>query len=91
MGSTKVVTMSIASMDNESIDNLFTYHIPDQEQIEKLLKVRTAAKVLAWAIDNYVPVCADQAAAMRLLRECVMTANAAIVLKGQGYKPTQMP
>lgn len=81
--------MSIASMDNESIDNLFTYHIPDQTQIEKLLKLRTAAKVLAWAIDDYVPVCADQAAAMRLLRECLMTANAAVVLNGKGYVPTK--
>jgi hypothetical protein len=29
-----------------------------------------------------VPPCADQQAALRLLREAVMTANAAIALKG---------
>lgn len=89
MVSTEVVLMHPDSMDNKSIDNIFTYHLPDQDQIERLLKIRTAAKVLAWAIDSYVPICADQSAAMRYLRDAVMTANNAIVLNGVGYIPTK--
>lgn len=80
--------MSAAAIQNESIENLFTYHLPTQEQVEKLLKIRTAAKALARVIDDVVPVCADQAAAMRLLRECTMTASCCVVLSGCGYVPT---
>ena len=73
---------------NVSIEQLFTYHTPDESQLENLKIVRATAKLMAYVLDSSVPVCADQAAAMRLLRECVMTANAAIVLNGQGYEPT---
>jgi hypothetical protein len=66
----------------ENINEVFTYHAPDEAQIESLNSVRYHAKVLAHAILNEVPACADQQAALRLLREAVMTANAAIVLKG---------
>ncbi len=81
--------MSVAAMQNESIENMFTYHMPNQEQVEKLLKIRTAAKALARVIDEVVPNCADQAAAMRILRECTMTASCAVVLNGCGYVPTK--
>lgn len=73
---------------NESIETLFTYHAPNEDQMEKLVLIRSAAKNLAETIDECVPICADQAAAMRLLRECVMTANAGLVLNGRGFVPT---
>lgn len=66
----------------ENVNEIFTYHAPDATQIESLNAVRSHAKALAHAILNEVPACADQQAALRYLRECVMTANAAIVLKG---------
>jgi hypothetical protein len=37
---------------------------------------------LAMTILDNTPVCADQSAAIRHLRECVMTANGAIALNG---------
>lgn len=74
---------------NTSIEELFTYHAPTPSQQEALENIRSCAKTMAHAIDANVPACADQAAAIRLLRECVMTANAAIVLKGRGFIPTQ--
>ena len=64
----------------EEIERLFTYHPPTEESIEKLKKVREAAKNLATVISEKAPESADKSAAIRLLRESVMTANAAIVL-----------
>lgn len=66
----------------ENVEAVFTYHAPTATQIVALQDVRVAARVLAGVILDEVPACADQQAALRLLRECVMTANAGIVLKG---------
>lgn len=66
----------------ELIEELFTYHAPDENQLTELNNVRTAAKNLANAIARNTPPSADQSAAIRLLRECVMTANASIILRG---------
>jgi hypothetical protein len=66
----------------ENVGDVFTYHAPDVDQIRRLERVRMGAKMLAKTILAEVPPCADQQAALRLLREAVMTANAAIALKG---------
>ena len=60
------------------LDNWFTYHSPSSEQIPKYQMIREAAKNLAEVIVNNTPPCADQTAAVRLVREASMTANAAI-------------
>ena len=44
--------------------------------------IRAGAKDFAQDILENTPSCADQSAAIRHLREAVMTANAAIALKG---------
>lgn len=67
----------------EQIDDLFTYHPPDAEQIPHYEAVRAGAKAFAEVLVEHTPSCADQTAAMRALRECVMTANAAIARKGR--------
>ena len=64
------------------IEKWFTYHKPTEEQAQALERVREAAKVFAHVLNDNVPPSADRTAAMRKLRECVMTANAAIVLDG---------
>lgn len=72
----------MGQVNHANVDDVFTYHAPDAKQIEQLQAVRESAKQLAkTALDN-TPICADQAAGMRLLREAVMTFNAAIALKG---------
>jgi hypothetical protein len=67
----------------ENVDEIFSYHAPDEEQRAALNILREQARGLAHNILDLVPPSADQQAALRLLRESVMTANAAIVLKGK--------
>lgn len=67
---------------DQQLDNWFTYH-SDPEDVPKYVEVREAAKVLAKVIVANCPPSADLSAAMRKLRETVMTANAAIACKGQ--------
>ncbi len=68
---------------NAVIEDLFTYH-NDPESVPHYVEVREAAKAFAKVILRHTPVCADQSAAIRQLRQCVMTANAAIALNGRG-------
>ncbi len=70
-------------VNGENIDDVFTYHAPENDdQIKSYLRLRDEAKRLAGAILDETPVCADQQAAIRKVREALMTANAAIALKG---------
>lgn len=62
------------------LDHIFKYHAPTPEQLPKYEAIRTAAKVFAKVITDNTPPSADQTAAIRLLREAVMTANASIAL-----------
>jgi hypothetical protein len=64
----------------EEIDWQFQYHPPTPEQVEKYILIRETAKTLATVIGECCPTCADRSAALRKLREAVMTANAAIAL-----------
>lgn len=66
-------------IDNEHIDAFFTYHSPSTEDVPKFTAIRAKAKELAQIIVDNTPASADQTAAIRLLREAVMTANAAII------------
>lgn len=65
-------------MTEQDLDNLFSYHAPKGDQAERYQKIRDKAKELAALIIESTPVCADQTAAVRKVREAVMTANAAI-------------
>lgn len=62
----------------KDIDNWFSYHAPKGDQAERYVLIRDKAKELALLIAECTPKSADQTAAIRKLRECVMTANAAI-------------
>jgi hypothetical protein len=66
--------------EQKVIDELFTYHAPTSEHIARLQNVRVVARALATAIVENCPRSADRTAALRKLRESVMTANASIVL-----------
>lgn len=65
-----------------NVKEVFTYHAPSPEQVEKMERIREAAIELAQAILDCVPDSADKSAALRQVREARMTANAAIVLNG---------
>jgi hypothetical protein len=64
------------------IEHLFTYHAPTASQKAQLEAVRAKAKEFAEVMLRNTPKSADQSAALRKLRECVMAANASIVLGG---------
>jgi hypothetical protein len=70
--------MAITQAD---IENIFTYHAPKGDQPQRYQVIRDAAKTLALVIVANTQSSADQTAAIRLLRECVMTANASIALE----------
>lgn len=70
----------------EVLENLFTYHAPTPEQQEAYKAIRAKAKELAEVIHVNCPESPDRSAAMRQLRECVMTANASIATGGGHYR-----
>jgi hypothetical protein len=66
----------------EIIADLFTYHPATPTANQAYETIRDAAKHLALVIWKNCPYGADRTAAIRKLRETVMTANAAIALNG---------
>jgi hypothetical protein len=70
------------SIEKVQIENWFSYHAPDAEQLPKYEAIRDAAKVFAQVIVDNTPSSADQSAAIRHVREAVMTANASIACGG---------
>lgn len=65
------------------LDNIFSYHAPTPEQVNKYELLRWHARSFAVAITELVPAGADQTAAIRKLREALFTANAAVALDGK--------
>ena len=63
------------------LDNWFTYHKPDGDDPRRYEEIRNAGKALAAVIVANTPPSADQTAAIRKVREAVMTANAAVACK----------
>lgn len=66
----------------DNVRDVFTYHTPTPDQIPKYEAIRSAAHCFAAVLLEHTSPCADQQAALRKLRECVMTANASIALNG---------
>lgn len=66
----------------DKLDDIFKYHSPSPDDTVAYEKLRGSAKDFAKAILDLTPACADQTVAIRLVREAVMIANAAIALKG---------
>jgi hypothetical protein len=71
----------MAGITAADVEELFTYHAPKEGQPERYQAIREAAKNLANVIIANTPASADQSAAIRHLREAVMTANASIALE----------
>lgn len=59
----------------------FTYHAPHEDQLPRYNALREEGFHLALVILRLTPPGADQSAALRKLRECLMTANASIALE----------
>ncbi len=63
---------------NHKIEMAFTYHTPNNRQVEKYAEIRDKAKELAYMIAQLVPDSREQSLAITKLEECVMWANAGI-------------
>jgi hypothetical protein len=61
---------------------LFSYHPPTRETLPKFQAINQAAKNFAEVVLQNCPGSADRSAAIRLIRDARMTANAAISLNG---------
>lgn len=72
----------MGQVEKGNLDEVFTYHSPTPEQQAKYSVLRYAAGDFAKVILDNVPACADRAAALRHVREAMMTANAAVALDG---------
>lgn len=70
-------------IDGETLDNWFTYHTPAGDEAERYVRIRQAARAFAQVLVDNTTASADQTAALRKLRECVMTANASIACGGR--------
>jgi hypothetical protein len=70
-------------MTIEQIENWFSYHSPSSDNLVAYEKLRSAGKQFAQAINDLCPESADKTAAIRKVREAVMTANASIACGGK--------
>jgi hypothetical protein len=75
------MTLPLTEQDQEMLDHFFTYHSPQNGQPERYEAIRAAGKILARTILEMTLAGPDQSAAIRKVREAVMTANAAIALE----------
>jgi len=67
----------------EKLRNWFTYHAPAEGQPERYAQIRQAAEHFAQVVVDCTAESADQTAALRKIREAVMTANASIACGGK--------
>lgn len=71
------------AITDDTLKNWFTYHKPSESQTVSYVKIREAGLLLAQTIRDNSPACADTTAAIRKVRESVMTANQAIACGGR--------
>jgi hypothetical protein len=74
-------TPTIAQQD--ALDDVFSYHAPTADDQVAYNAIRETAKGLAMVITRVCPASADRTAALRKVREAVMTANASVALRGR--------
>ena len=67
----------------EDLADIFSYHAPAGGDAERYQNIRAAALRFAEVLLDNTAACPDQTVAIRKLRESVMTANAAVALKGK--------
>jgi hypothetical protein len=77
------VELELADPDLAKLENWFSYHAPTPDQVEAYQQLRDGAYMFARCILLHCPASADRTAALRKLRESVMTANASIACGGK--------
>ncbi len=67
----------------DALKDIFSYHAPQDTDVAVYNKLRNGALEFARVVMEECPPGADRMAAVRKIREAVMTANAAVALKGR--------
>ena len=68
---------------SEAIEDCFTYHAWNEDQVQRGLNVRAALEAAFSAVIRYCPPSADRSTALRKIREARMDANSAITHQGR--------
>lgn len=71
-------------MTPDDLERWFTYHPPRPGQNDRYMMIRQAARYFAQTILENTPEGPDQTAAIRKVREAVMTANVSIACETEG-------
>ncbi len=65
-------------MKKEEIDNIFTYHPPQPEEIVTYTTLREMGKTVATTINNICPDSIEKTKSIQKIEEAIMWANAAV-------------
>ncbi len=68
----------------DNAHEVLQYRAATDDQVQRMAEIRRGAETMINAILTHAPTCPDQQAAIRKIREAMMTANASIVLDGLG-------
>lgn len=68
-------------LTHQQIEDIFTYHAPDEEKKKKHEMARGAVKNVAHLFNNSLPECREKSLALTHLQSAVMFANAAIAME----------
>jgi hypothetical protein len=80
-------TDSTSTSVTDPIEELFMYHPPTESQQLKYHSIRETAKDFVRCIQANCPAGPDRTAAIRKVREAVMTANASISTNNAAARP----
>ena len=67
-------------MPKLDLENLFAYHAPKGDQVERFAEIRKSAQAFAQVIQDLTPESAEQTLAIRKVRSAMMDANSAIAV-----------
>jgi hypothetical protein len=70
------------NITKETLDHVFTYHAPQEDQPARYARVREGAKALAQIILDNAPDSRERSAALTDLQKVVHMTNAAIAING---------
>lgn len=70
-------------MDQETLENWFTSHRPEADQLPKYAALRATGLPFATVVNDKCPDSADKSAAIRLIREATWSINVAIACAGR--------
>ena len=87
MDNTTPQTAAREMTTDEILDDLFTYHAPDEAQKAKYEKINAGAKAFAKVILEECPSCPDRTSTIQDIRMARMRANSSIATKTGGIVP----